>query len=527
MRRFLAGGLSLALGLWTNGAQAEEVPPVASLGRPIAIPSPTANSPKGQPFSDPQIKPAGFSPSLIGPPRPLARAQSSESPQPMPVGPVLNDSPLPQSRQSPSDSTAPAETLGPPRLVPVPQTITPPAVADDAVEVNAGAPPCDSADCGIACDPCTGPARWGLFRRWSAFPEDTNRFWFRGEYLLWWTKETPVPPLVTTSPPGTPRDFAGVLGAPGTAILYSGDGNPERSGGRFTLGFWFDDQQTIGLESTTLFIGQRSMTFVDVSGGVPILARPFNNVLTGMEASELVAFPGVLAGGIAVSSANRLWSTELNLRTNCWRGCFWHVDWLLGVRFLGFDENLGITEGLTVPAGAGALAGSRIVVQDSFGTHNQFVGGQTGLDIGFRRGRWSLDLLGKIALGNTHQELNINGSTQFAVPGLPLSVQRGGLYALPTNIGEFTRDRFAVVPEVGIIVGYQITPHVRAIVGYTFLYNSAVIRPGSQIDRGINVTQLPSQVGPGTLVGPARPAPILHGTDFWAQGLSFGLELRY
>jgi hypothetical protein len=342
-------------------------------------------------------------------------------------------------------------------------------------------------------------------------------------------KDVGLPPLVTTSPVGTPRELAGVLGVPSTTVLFPDDviSNPERSGGRFTIGFWFDREQLIGLESTSLFLAERSLRFLDGSNGVPILARPFFDVLSGMEASELVAFPGVLAGNIAVTTSSQLWGTELNLRTNCWRGCFWHVDWLAGVRFLGLDDNLSIAEGLTVPAGTGALAGSSILVQDSFSTHNLFVGGQTGLDVGFSRGRWSLDLLAKVALGNTHEQATISGYSQFAVPGLPVSVQQGGLYALPTNIGHFSRDRFAVVPEAGVTIGFQITRYLRALVGYSFLYNSAVIRPGQQIDRGVNVTQLPSQVGPGTLVGPARPAPILQGTDFWAQGLSFGLELRY
>jgi len=340
-------------------------------------------------------------------------------------------------------------------------------------------------------------------------------------------KESPVPPLVTTSPPGTPRELAGVGGAPGTAILFDGDGSPERSGGRFTIGFWFDCEHLIGLESTTFFIGERSMTFRDASSGVPILARPFFNVVSGMQASELVAYPGVLAGGVAVSSENQLWGTELNLRSSLWRGCFWHLDGLAGVRFLGFDEKLGIAEGLIVPAGAGSPAGPTIVVQDSFGTHNLFVGGQVGLEAGIQRGRWSLDVLGKVALGSTHEDLNINGSTLFAVPGLPVSVQPGGLYALPSNISHSSRNRFAVVPEAGVTVGVQLTRYLRAVVGYTFLYNSAVLRPGNQIDRGLNVSQLPSQVGLGTLVGPARPTLVVHGSDFWAQGLSFGLELRY
>ena len=138
-----------------------------------------------------------------------------------------------------------------------------------------------------------------------------------------------------------------------------------------------------------------------------------------------------------------------------------------------------------------------------------------------------MDLLAKVALGNTHEQATISGYSQFAVPGLPVSVQQGGLYALPSNIGHFSQNRFAVVPEAGFSVGYQITPRFAPLISYSFLYSSSVLRPGQQIDRGINVTQLPSQVGPGTLVGAARPVPILQSSDFWAQGISFGLELRY
>jgi hypothetical protein len=84
-----------------------------------------------------------------------------------------------------------------------------------------------------------------------------------------------------------------------------------------------------------------------------------------------------------------------------------------------------------------------------------------------------------------------------------------------------------VVPEAGVNFGFQLTRCLRVVAGYSFLYNSSVLRAGNQIDRGLNVTQLPSQVGPGTLVGVARPVPVLRGSDFWAQGFSVGLELRY
>jgi hypothetical protein len=312
-------------------------------------------------------------------------------------------------------------------------------------------------------------------------------------------------------------------------VLFGGTSldNDERSGGRFTFGFWFDGEQCCGLESSTFFLAERSVRFGASSPGLPILARPFFDVSAGQEASELVAFPGLLAGNVAVVSSSRLWGTELNLRSNWWRGCCWRFDSLLGFRYVGLDESLKVMENLTLPASASLPLGGGIGVSDSFGTHNNFWGGQLGAELELRQARWFLDLLGKVALGNTHEVVNINGNTTFFVPGSPPSVQSGGLLALPTNIGHFSRDRFAVVPEVGVKLGYQATERLRLFVAYSFLYISDVARPGHQIDRVVNVSQLPTQFGPGSLVGSPSPIVLLKGTDFWAQGISFGLEFRF
>jgi len=55
-----------------------------------------------------------------------------------------------------------------------------------------------------------------------------------------------------------------------------------------------------------------------------------------------------------------------------------------------------------------------------------------------------------------------------------------------------------------------------------------VLRPGDQIDRGINVAQTVQGAIAGTAATPgARPAVSLVGSDFWAQGVNLGLEFRY
>jgi hypothetical protein len=65
-------------------------------------------------------------------------------------------------------------------------------------------------------------------------------------------------------------------------------------------------------------------------------------------------------------------------------------------------------------------------------------------------------------------------------------------------------------------------------VGYNFLYVSSVIRPGDQVDRVLDITQIPNFPVPGvqpTALG--RPTVLFKETDFWAQGINLGLEIRY
>ena len=74
----------------------------------------------------------------------------------------------------------------------------------------------------------------------------------------------------------------------------------------------------------------------------------------------------------------------------------------------------------------------------------------------------------------------------------------GGLLALPgANIGRYTQSKFAVVPEAGVKIGYHLTPNLRLAVGYNFLYLSSVLRPGDQIDTGLDVTRIPNFPLPG------------------------------
>lgn len=353
-----------------------------------------------------------------------------------------------------------------------------------------------------------------------------DNYWARAEYLLWWLKDGGAPPLVTTGPAGS----VGILSQPGTSVLFGGsDINPaERHGGRFTAGAWLGDDNCIGVEGSYFFLATASKGFSAFATAAPdgrVLARPFFNVSSGLEDSELVSSPGLLGGTVQVASSSRLQGAELHLLSASSEDCEGGIGLFAGFRYLDLDEGLIIREDLLAAPLLG-VPGSRFSIQDSFSTGNDFYGGQLGVRGEWGFGRLSLDGVLKVALGLSHEGVDIHGATRILTPGSAPVVQPGGLLALPTNIGHYQLDEFAVVPEVGFRVRYALTRFIQVVGGYTFLYDSDVARPGAQIDRTINPTQLPTSLG-STLLGPARPIAVVKNTDFWAQGLSLGLEFRY
>jgi hypothetical protein len=376
--------------------------------------------------------------------------------------------------------------------------------------------------------PAPAPAE-GSWETDPEFSDEAHRFFFDGEYLLWWTKGQRLPPLVTTGP-AVPAGTNGVLGQAGTVILFGGDtvDNGVRGGARFTAGLWIDDERTLGLETSFFFLGQRSFRFIGGSDTFPVLARPFFSLNSGAESAEEATTPGRSVGTVAVQGPSRLWGLETNLRCQLCCDCPGRLELIGGIRYLELDEGLHVTESLLALPGAPQFAGSQIGVSDRFDTANRFFGGQVGLDYRLQWDRWSLDGRAKVALGDDHEVVTIGGNQLIVSPGGAATTAFGGLLALPSNSGRFARDRFAVVPEVGVTVGCQVTDWCRLTVGYTFLYWSSVARPGDQIDRVIDVTQVPNFNVPGAVpTGLPRPAPTLRDTDYWAQGINVGVEFRY
>jgi hypothetical protein len=333
--------------------------------------------------------------------------------------------------------------------------------------------------------------------------------------LYWWMRRGGTPVLATSGTAANP------LAVP--LIKDNGFDDQERMGVRASMGFWLDHAQTLAFEFGGLDIFQRAPSATLATGGDPPLARPFFNVFTGTPAADLLASPGTQSGAIAVRDLTRLWGVEANFRKELLRGCYYHLDALLGFRYLRFDEGLDITDETTFLPGS-PFAGTSTVTSDRFGTHNAFWGGQLGLETEIHAACFDIDFWGKIGLGTNFEVVNINGTAITLNPDGTTTGVGSGLYAQPTNIGHHSASQFAVLPEFGVNVGYQFSSHWRATVGYTFLYLSRVVRPGEQIDQTIT-PPLGGAAGPAP--GVTHPALLFHQNDLWMQGISAGLEYRF
>jgi hypothetical protein len=241
-------------------------------------------------------------------------------------------------------------------------------------------------------------------------------------------------------------------------------------------------------------------------------------------------FPGT----IRASLSSRLQGAEANGVWNIATGNCYRLDLLGGFRWLQLAEDLDTDQSDAVSITASGLSEQAngvtavalaldLTRQEQFSARNNFYGGQAGARLELNRQRVFVDLAGRLGLGDMHENVTVSG-TATAAGTLALTNAAGvtrttslagpapGWLAQPTNIGSYSRDRFAVVPEATVRLGYALTDNLHASVGYTFLYCSNVVRPGDQID---------------TAQGPGHPAFSFHETDFWAQGIDLQVEVRY
>jgi Putative beta barrel porin-7 (BBP7) len=355
------------------------------------------------------------------------------------------------------------------------------------------------------------------------------RFWATADGLIGWIQRTTLPPLVTTSLPGTSQNTAGVLGQSTTSILFQGPVNDDGRGGfRLGTGYWFDCEHTLGIDAGFWMLGSDSTSFAAASNGDPILARPFFNALTGKQDAQLIAFPSTIistTGAVkATASSGDYYDWHVDLLGNLVNNCWCRLDGLLGYRYFHYNEGLRVGTAIS-PSGNGIVPGTEIVTVDQFETKNLFNGIDFGVKTRLTWCDWSLDLLAKAAVGDVVRDVDIRGSQIVTVPGANTVQNTGGLLALKSNIGHHTSNDWTILPEFGATLNWQVCCHVKVSAGYSFLLLEDIARAAEQVDLRVNPNLLP---GPGSsTAGPPLPAFNLNKGDVWIQTLSLGMEISF
>lgn len=352
-------------------------------------------------------------------------------------------------------------------------------------------------------------------------PWNGHRFYADVEYVLWWLREGRLPPILTTSSTAS----EGLLGQPDTRVLYGDDRLETRHGDRFngtrlTLGFWFDSQQSIGIEGRAAFLERDSTYFKAISNGSQLLARPYINAETGSPMSEIIAGPGpggLQSGGFVGYSRIELFTQEVNGVLSLIQGASAGLDVLAGARFVEMRDRTDLTSsGELLPLGATIFGQS-----DQYLVHNGFYGGQLGLRGHYLWNRWWFDFRGTAALGGDEQRVSTFGDSLVATPVSRVETP-GGLTVLPSNTGTFERTVLNAVYELDLDIGFRLSDHWKIFAGYTLFLWTSPIRSGDQVEIAIN----PSQIT-GPLVGTPQPGIPFKEDHFWAQGLNAGLAFSW
>ena len=120
---------------------------------------------------------------------------------------------------------------------------------------------------------------------------------------------------------------------------------------------------------------------------------------------------------------------------SAWRGPGLEFSLLGGFRYLDLQEQFFMLTNKLVLA-IPPVPDSTFTTDDHFNTRNQFYGAQVGGRLHWRRDVITLDVTGKLALGDTHQTVDVQGdSTQSGPKAAPAGSFPGGFYAQPSNMG--------------------------------------------------------------------------------------------
>jgi Putative beta barrel porin-7 (BBP7) len=384
------------------------------------------------------------------------------------------------------------------------------------------------------------------------------QFWGTLEYLLWQLENGPLP-AATVMIPSTQTTFGSLTTT--TTFSETNLRIPDKSGGRITLGYWVDPEQSFGVNASFFELEKRSAELTAGSVTDLQLNFPFTSVTPpttittttgGVTVTQTIpatftnttaSLPGILIVAANISSSSKLYGADAN--ASC-RVCSVFSDRLYlfaGFRYLNLDEDFTLSDNITLNRAAGPVVLSVVPVggvpapptpppiniptaslttTDDITTHNHFYGVSVGFAFdGPHAGPVFLEGWAKISAGAMDQIVEVTGNT-FSGP----IVTSSGALTSPLSVGRHTRTRMEFVPETNIKLGYRFTPNIRAFVGYDLLFFTSVVRPGAQITTA-TTTATANIFGQTTTVHTVEPTFGFNGQELLIHGLNFGVELRF
>jgi hypothetical protein len=357
--------------------------------------------------------------------------------------------------------------------------------------------------------------------------------WFGSvDYVVGWIRHNPTPPLAQVLPDNlnsfvnSGRDLP--AGSGRTIFGENGTDPGTFSGVRVMGGFYFDGPKCWGLDGSYFQLFQKADSFAVASPGSPIIGRDFFNTIAAKDAFLRYTTPDGLANGfIRVDAPAEMYTFDGNVRAQGPSMLSDRVDYLAGLRYLRLKDSLTVDSGATIRQDPTATP---FIIQshESFRALNEFYGAQVGFDSHYHWGCFSVEFVGKLAAGWVRERVRIEGysTTQEGTATPVVYPNQSVLLVQPSNAGSYSRNKFAVLPEGIVNVGYQITPHVRAQIGYDAIVLSNVERSGVAIDPNVN-TSLTKYIAHDKNSDQRSPTFRWDGDGWWAQGLTLGLAVNY
>ena len=356
-----------------------------------------------------------------------------------------------------------------------------------------------------------------------------SRFWFEGGYEAGFVRDISTPATIATQGGA----FA-VLRSPGTSVVLGG-GSANVGvlhGGRFTGGFWIDDNRAFGVEASLFFLAEAS-TRSGVQGGGAALSRPFFDTSIQAQNVRILNLPGQVTGSVSSEVRSLVGGADLGPVVRVIETDMLTLDQLFYFRYFTLEESQTVVD--TVSPIGGAITflgqairspGAAVSVLDQASTINRFYGGGAGLRLNITPGRFYANVTGKLAVGATRQSLRLEGTTNLTGTDANQSAS-GGLLVPAGRNGTFDRSEFTFMPEIGVKLGFQINQSVGVYFGYNFLYATNMARPGDSFTSSVNPTQLPSSQNFGVPFGPNASPVQLQNSDFWMHTVGVGVNLKF